>query len=416
MVLKTSKSEAKMVGYIYTYPGPPTYPTIITSQKNVNVTVSSTNDPTRKGWNPWGYTTGITGSGFKEEWGLNYLSNGQFWSRFSYKQLGEYWLNVEAYTSPPIIAEANNIVTVKMLSRLSEARNQWNFAVSLGEARETSAHMLHTARRLVHAYRSIRRNDYVGAWRTLVGAKPGHSKPRKHFKDIVLRHGSKDAANVWMEIQYGWLPLLGDIDNAAQYLARKHVEKVQQTYKFRTSQEVKQEGVYLVPNFEQTAEWQDQIKWTNFANAGLSFELRPKFLREPSTLEELGFTDPYSLVWELLPLSFVTDWFVNVGQVLQSLHEFNQWEVIRGIRSERSGYVRRLNPVTNRKGPYVELGLSSFLFRNWPSYNLVSTIHRRTPEAALPTAVPLRIKVSNPFDLKSGQFASALALLRQTFR
>lgn len=34
--------------------------------------------------------------------------------------------------------------------------------------------------------------------------------------------------------------------------------------------------------------------------------------------ESMGFVNPYSVAWELVPFSFVVDWFVNVGDILSS--------------------------------------------------------------------------------------------------
>jgi hypothetical protein len=38
--------------------------------------------------------------------------------------------------------------------------------------------------------------------------------------------------------------------------------------------------------------------------------------------QQLGFINPLSVAWELVPFSFVVDWFGNVGQVLASFSDF----------------------------------------------------------------------------------------------
>jgi hypothetical protein len=142
--------------------------------------------------------------------------------------------------------------------------------------------------------------------------------------------------------------------------------------------------------------------------------LIPSWARQPSTLDELGFTDPFTLAWELLPLSFVVDWIVNVGQVLQSLFEFRQWSVIKGIRSLRTQFwmVREItrNWLTPTGGlaPLGKEFLDPWYFK-WQKC-------RRELVSTLPTAVPLRVRVSNPFDLNLGQWATSVVLLKYAFR
>jgi len=48
---------------------------------------------------------------------------------------------------------------------------------------------------------------------------------------------------------------------------------------------------------------------------GITFALRNQTLYD---LDRYGLLDPLSLAWELLPLSFVVDWFTGVGNFLDS--------------------------------------------------------------------------------------------------
>lgn len=307
--------------------------------------------------------------------------------------------------------EAKAIAQAKLLSSLSDARTQWNLAVTLGEARETAAMIAHTASRVGKAFLSFKKGRITDSWRQLRGKTRVPVHHQENFRELKRRANRDtwvdEVASAWMEYSYGWRPLLGDIDSAAKYLAEKHVrgyfpvQEVSRAHRVRTTS-LAVEGGGGSPAFNVRS-------WPS-CHSRYTYELYPQWARQPSTLDELGFTDPYTLAWELLPLSFVTDWFVNVGQVLQSLHEFRQWGVKRGIISHRSTLLRERELKTD--WPASANGTTEIYS---PKYSKFHWMDRKV-ETSLPTAVPLRIKVDNPFDLKHGQMASAAALLRFAFR
>lgn len=305
--------------------------------------------------------------------------------------------------------EANAVALAKLNSSLKDARTQWNLAVTLGEARETASMIAHSARRLAQGYMSFKKGRVTEAWRQLRGVSKVPVHHQENFRELKRRSKRDtwvdESASAWMEFNYGWKPLLGDIDSAAKYLAEKHVrgyfpvQEVSRAHRVRGAKTTYSGGGYY-PRYKLVTRVMSHVRYT--------YHLRPNWAYKPSTLNELGFTDPYSLAWELLPLSFVTDWFVNVGQVLESLHEFQQWSVVKGIKSYRTSQV-----------------LEKEMVKNWGDYTAVETYGTQYQKyswmdrailTSLPTSVPLRVKVENPFDLNLGQMASAASLLRFAFR
>lgn len=396
----------------------PTYTDVINvvSERDYRHVSGGVGDGNRDKWNSYEYryalqTGHIRGEAYRyalvdnSHMGLSLVTN-----------KGIAWVGAGGWAPPgDLLTEATDVCNRKVYARLKNARNQWDFAVTLGEARETASHLAGTAGSLVRGYRSLRRGDVPGAWRHLVGSRRVPDDQRAHFGDIVARRGSKDAANAWLEVSYAWLPLLGDIDNAAQYLAKKRVLGQTRPFRLRVKHVVEQEGTYLTPVPAQVGSFQTLERWKNFASASITYDVVPNFHRNP-TLNELGFTNPWSVAWELLPLSFVVDWFVNVGEVLHSLHEFNQWKVVRGIQGVKAGYVRESSLSKAWARYTAQAGSYDLASEQRNNVKLVQSTFRRTTLSTLPTALPLRILVDNPFDLKNGQLASAAALLRQTFK
>jgi len=396
------------------------FPRTVTNDKKWRSLTIDTqvNNKRQRPWSPYAYRKAIGWGGY----GRSRLI-GSWWNRFTpppttqiHYVRGTYYFGCEypiglSVTRPDSHSEANAIALAKLHASLKEARTQWQLAVSLGEARETAAHIASTARRLANGFFAFKKGKVVEAYRHLAGRH--EAVPVRHQESFrKLRKKSKnenwkdDVSSAWMEFTYAWKPLLGDIDSAARYLAEKHVERrygvydINRAHKTVAYTQVNQ-GIGNDPRYLATVKKQSKVRYI--------YEVYPDFLRKPSTMNELGFTDPATVTWELLPLSFVVDWFVNVGQVLESLHEFKQWKVKRGMKSSRD-----------------DLTKEQVLTKNWTDGTLTSETyppqysHHRWCDRALlgtlPTAVPLRIKVSNPFDLHLGQMASAAVLLRYAFR
>lgn len=395
---------------------------LVKQRRALTVTTASRNNKRRKDlWSPFAYEIlDVVGDIPKRElfsWWTGYGWNGWQWVptyQHVYQSGLSYFPNDYAYVSPSkpsLSSEANAIAQNKLLASLKEARSQWNFAVTLGESVETARHIVNTASRLANAFLAFKKGHIVKSYQLLMRG-PVPVTYQRHLRSLNRRakrgNWKDDVSSAWMEANYAWLPLLGDIDSAAKYIAEKRVKGVAPVQAISRKHEMDR-GTKATVN---AGGYLNDVITVEESKVRYTYEVSPKYPK-PSTLNELGFTDPWTLAWELLPLSFVVDWFVNVGQVLESLHEFNQWKVVRGIRSERTilsvGQRVSRNWVRGNGQPvvpaieYRSVGYT----KKWMSRELLGS---------LPTAVPLRIKVSNPFDLKSGNLATAVILLRYAFR
>lgn len=311
------------------------------------------------------------------------------------------------------LAGADAIAQAKLLSRLKDRRTHWeSAAVTLGEARETAQHMAKTAKRLFFGYKALRRGDLGEVHRQLLGRPDPPRNKRGLASDASRKSKSPswkdDVSSAWMEYSYAWVPLLGEIDSAARYWAEKRVGRTLTRFDVTAKHELtdnwrgtSQNSISLIPEY---------VRET--AHVRYSYEIEPDWARNASTLDELGFTDPLSVAWELLPLSFVVDWFVNVGQVLSSLAEFRRWTVVRGLKSSGQTFFRYM---PGSVGSSQSGGFTTVSWNSGDAYLRHRTV-ARTVLSNLPTSVPLKVNVSNPFDLRTGQLASAVILLRYAFR
>jgi hypothetical protein len=132
---------------------------------------------------------------------------------------------------------------------------------------------------------------------------------------------TKNLSDAWLEAQFGWKPLLSDIRDGSDALKRFADKELPKTV--RITRRARVDGNPSEVEVEHSVSW---IKWktTTVTTSHCEVIYRGAMRVEasdPVTMgsELLGF-DPASFaptVWELIPYSFLIDYFTNVGDVIQ---------------------------------------------------------------------------------------------------
>lgn len=175
----------------------------------------------------------------------------------------------------------------------------FNMSVAVGEGAKTVSMAVGAIKSVATALKHARHGDFTATLRALK-VEP-HTSPRSAFT-------SKDLAGRWLEVQYGWKPLLSDVNEAAKaYALLANKPRVTR----------------LVVNKVLRSTWNSSESPSNWSCLGpltvgkkISYEMT-EYL---STPRSLGLYDPLSLVWELTPYSFVFDWFIPIGTYLENLN------------------------------------------------------------------------------------------------
>lgn len=181
----------------------------------------------------------------------------------------------------------------KVLSSLNNS--DVNLGQFLGELPETGQMMVKSSITVMRAYRAARRGQWSRIPR-LLGVNKVKNLP-------------KSAAGAWFAYKFGWMPYLTDIYNGQEEI-RKQLNR---------------------PVFARVTRTTSTAHLMSTVPA--SYEVEPKNIKKGCTvgvayrvsnstlagLNSLGLTNPLAIAWELLPLSFVADWFVPVGNFLQQL-------------------------------------------------------------------------------------------------
>lgn len=219
-------------------------------------------------------------------------------------------------TQPANVLTAND--QNKLINKLwSQVKgSDFDAGVFLGEAHQSLSMIADTAIRIAKSVWHIRRGDISGSLRSLVeGTSRAPLMARRRDSRLNpalypnLRSDAKSQANLFLELQFGWLPLLSDTVAASEMLAN-HLELPARKV-YRVMVEARRSTVVMTGAFTGVLFDVKQVH-TRHLKAIIS-EKSP-----PSMMEKLGLTDPASVAWELAPFSFVVDWFLPIGQSLEA--------------------------------------------------------------------------------------------------
>lgn len=208
--------------------------------------------------------------------------------------------------------------------------------VMLGELPKTVELVATTAKRIAVSFNSLKKLDVVGAFNALSMSNNNHlrrlqrSAMRPQNKDNPLGFASKS----WLEMKYGWTPLLSDVDNSAKALARSWEDGGDHIKVYASATE----SIVGTPN-------PPPLVTMTGAGSGTSTVRITGYYRVTNAAlrlgQGLGVLNPLSLAWELLPYSFVVDWFVPIGAFINSLTAGAGLETIETCTSYKKKYTRR---------------------------------------------------------------------------
>lgn len=223
------------------------------------------------------------------------------------------------------------------------------------------------------------------------------------FARLSRLGGTKDLANGWLQWQYGWKPLVSDVFLAADEAIRVVLNELQSiraraTIPIEVNREHRREIITTNPLTPTVAKGKGKASCT----IGVRYQV-PRF--DPARWSSLN---PVSLAWELIPYSFVFDWFYDVGSWLRAMETGLYYGA-----SFKSGWVSELyryEAVENVKLPH-NVVYSSVSRREW--FPTTGSIRRIEFRRRVLTSWPLPRKPTFKVDLGAQRMISAAALLRQ---
>lgn len=172
----------------------------------------------------------------------------------------------------------------------------------------------------------------------------------------------------WLELQYGWIPLLEDLKGGAEALAESTLPK--RTRYFASYKKSSSAKVIMRNNYDASFILYPVRSMIEISRRVIAYVEE----KNVPTMQDL--ISPATIAWELLPWSFVADWVAPIGDYLSA----------RGFASEVKGtYVtteRKLAIAANFKG---SKGAVSYDF---PSNYFEQYFYLRSVSSTLPVPYP----------------------------
>lgn len=202
---------------------------------------------------------------------------------------------------PPVPPAFDANDQIKLINKLA---GKWkgpdfNPSLFLGELPMALRLLGDTTVKLARAYHLFRRGDIVAAAKTLPYSRT--AKGRAATKRAVLGKN-------WLELQYGWLPLVKDIKSMAEFISHQLWVSPKTRYVARIE---KKANLTI---------WLSSIRWMRPSDVTCKRERQLiAYLETPPTALQLsGLLDPELVAWELVPFSFVADWIIPIGPYLEA--------------------------------------------------------------------------------------------------
>jgi hypothetical protein len=200
-----------------------------------------------------------------------------------------------------VISEAHN----RLLSKVRSG--SFNAALALAEFRETAQLVIDTVCTALRVAIAVRHGNWGQAYSIMTGGK---SIP-------------KSAANAYAVTQWGWKPLISDVASTMKLLEGQ-----------MDRPDLMKESVTVVKSFSHkpvSGSWKITGNWEVGCRMGVRFGIQYPTI---ALLSSLGFTNPVALAWELIPLSFVINWFVSIGTFLSNMSATLGLNFLGGYRTE----------------------------------------------------------------------------------
>jgi hypothetical protein len=212
-------------------------------------------------------------------------------------------------------SSANNAAITDFIKHAIREQRSMQGGVFIGEIHEALG-MIRNPMRLM----------YKGSFRHLFKVRQRVAKERRLAKGkLSIGHIRDIVANSYLETVFGWRPLISDVEDGIKALAKILYNPTPRKVVFGKGNSTK---IFNHQNFGGLID--------DFPYSGKGFTTETCFVRykgamkyakrEFSTAFGLSWSDIMPTVWELIPYSFIADYFTNLGDIIDAFsHQTIEW-------------------------------------------------------------------------------------------
>lgn len=220
-------------------------------------------------------------------------------------------------------------LNVKTLAKFSAA--EVNYSVALAEARSTARTVAKLTTDLIQSLLLIRKGkfgDGIARLTNLDLARASKSiiKTRGGLRFRKQKNLSYDqvCARRWLEFTYGIRPTVNDIQGMLRQLKDGINQPLVAFNKATSDDNFSTIGTdyYTGANTVTSESRTSKMSLTASLSTGAL----------ASTLQSTGLSKPALTAWELVPFSFVVDWILPIGEVLQAIDAYTTWDFSHGYQ------------------------------------------------------------------------------------
>lgn len=305
-----------------------------------------------------------------------------------------FWSPSSAVLDPPSDT-AEQAALLQLYKRIRKNHQSFSGLTFLGELRQAVKMVRRPALLLRQGL-----DGYVHALKVRSRGIPFTKAGKAKRKEIL--------AGTWLEFSFGWTPLLSDIKGAADVIIRNDSEsKGFDTRRYR----IAGKGASQVADatYESTFSLPPEGDVQGFFTVSMNSEKTIRYIvgesyttRVPSgsakrlvELSGFNFAEFIPTAWELVPWSFLIDYFSNIGDVLEAFATptDNIYFINKTIRTSTVSKLRtRINPIV-ANNPDVSIKFGEYCCGAFDS-EIVS--FSRSAVSPLNLALP-RFQMENPF-------------------
>jgi hypothetical protein len=201
-----------------------------------------------------------------------------------------------------------------------------DLSVAWLERKKTAALVEQSAMSLVKMWRDLKRLKRQAMGGTL-------SKEKLRVLKDTLGDLSKDMGSLWLAYRYAWTPTLLDVYGAAESVAKADLGTYNRYRVTAKAKKVLESDVTTSTDSSVTSMFElPTTKWRR-EHRKLEVKVRYDALLDNGlylSLQDVGVTDPLTTAWELLPYSFVVDWFLGIGDFLEGCNALEGYSFLGG--------------------------------------------------------------------------------------